>query len=107
MQNVITDFFDRIILFENKVDEASYTVLSEDKYLVNIDLNTKKMESDSLGLSTQIEISDWIDVGIYTEDEDGEEKLIYLKKHKFTQEEKFFADRSGSKAIYSGCRSFE
>lgn len=87
LQGVITDFFDKIILYENKVDEATYTEVSDDKYLVNLDINTKKMESDSLGFSTQIEIADWIDVGIYTTDDEGEEKLIYMKKHKFTQEE--------------------
>ncbi|MEO9484168.1 MAG: M1 family aminopeptidase [Ekhidna sp.] len=87
MQSVITDFFDRIILYENKVDEATYTEVADDKYLVKLDLNTKKMESDSLGFSTQVDISDWIDVGVYTTGEDGDEKLIYLKKHKFTGDE--------------------
>lgn len=84
MQSVITDFFDRIILYENKVDEATYTEVSSDKYVINVDLNTKKMESDSLGLSTQVTIGDWIDVGVYSMNDEGDEKLIYLKKHKFT-----------------------
>ena len=87
MQNMVTDFFDRIILYESKVDEATYTEASDDKFIVNLDLSTKKMESDSLGLSTQIEISDWIDVGVYATDEEGNEKLIYLKKHKFTEDD--------------------
>lgn len=87
LQNVITDFFDRIILYENKVDEASYVVNGDDDYTVSMQLNTKKMESDSIGLSSEISISDWIDVGIYAKDEEGEEKLIYLKKHKFTETE--------------------
>lgn len=84
MQQVVTDFFDRIILYENKVDEASFTTLNENEYAVSLQLSTKKMESDSLGFSTEIAINDWIDVGIYAKDENGEEKLIYMKKHKFT-----------------------
>ncbi|MEQ8907467.1 M1 family aminopeptidase [Ekhidna sp.] len=87
LQGVITDFFDKIILYENKVDEATYQEVSADKYTVTLDLNTKKMESDSLGYSTQITINDWIDVGIYSSDEKGKEKLIYLKKHLFTGDE--------------------
>ncbi|WP_424961536.1 M1 family aminopeptidase [Ekhidna sp.] len=87
MQSVITDFFDKIILYENKVDEATYQETGNGKYVVTLDLSTKKMESDSLGFSTQVEISDWIDVGIYTKDEDGDEKFIYLKKHKFTSDD--------------------
>ena len=31
-----------------------------------------------------MEINDWIDVGVYTKDDEGDEKLIYLKKHLFT-----------------------
>lgn len=87
LQNVITDFFDKIILYENKVNEATYEATSEDRYLVKLDLSTKKMESDSLGLSTQVSINDWIDIGIYAQNEDGDERLIYMKKHQFTNDE--------------------
>ena len=87
MQNVITDFFDRIILFENKVDQVSFTKNGEDDFTVSLKLNTRKMESDSMGLSQPTAINDWIDVGIYARDEEGEEKLIYLKKHLFKTEE--------------------
>lgn len=86
LQNVITDFFDRIILYENKVETATYTTNSDDDYTITLSLSTKKMESDSIGLSSEIPISDWIDVGVYSYD-DGEEKLIYLKKHQFNSSE--------------------
>jgi ABC-2 type transport system permease protein len=97
MQQVITDFFDRIILYENKVDEADYEKVSDSEYTVSLKLNTKKMESDSLGNSTPTAISDWIDVGIYAEDEKGKEKLIYLKKHKFTNQETELMIKVGQK----------
>lgn len=87
LQHVITDFFDKIILYENKVDVATYSEAGDGQYTVNLKLNTRKMESDSLGASVPVAISDWIDVGIYTKDEEGEEKLIYMNKHLFTGEE--------------------
>ncbi len=86
LQHVITDMFSRIILFENKVEEASYTE-NDGEYTVSLKLSTKKMESDSLGNSAPVAINDWIDVGVYMEDENGKEKLIYLKKHLFSNEE--------------------
>lgn len=86
LQNVITDFFEKIVTYENKVDESTFTTAGDD-YLVTLKLNTKKMESDSLGNSTTVAINDWIDVGVYTKDESGDDKLIYLKKHLFTGEE--------------------
>ncbi|MEP1032004.1 M1 family aminopeptidase [Ekhidna sp.] len=87
LQGIITDFFDTIILYENKVDESTYQKDGDGKYFVSLELNTKKMESDSLGFSSQIQINDWIDVGVYALDEEGDEKLIYLKKHLFTGDE--------------------
>ncbi len=102
LQNVITDFFDKIVLYENKVDEASYTEVSDNEYFVNLKLNTKKLESDSLGRSNQMDIADWIDVGIYTEDENGDEKLIYLEKHQFTNQETEIKVKVNKKPVSAG-----
>ncbi len=101
MQSVITDFFDKIILYENKVDEVTYQEVS-DKFLVTLDLNTKKMESDSLGFSKQVEINDWIDVGVYAKNEEGEDKLIYLQKHKFTSEDNVIEIKVNQKPSSAG-----
>ncbi len=87
MQYVITDFFDNIVLFENKMNEASYTELSEDEYEVSLKIQTKKMQADSIGYESEVPMDYWVDVGIYAQDEDGDDKLIYLKKHKFTENE--------------------
>jgi aminopeptidase N len=87
LQHVVTDFFDKIVLFENKIDEATYEELSKDEYVVNLKLNTKKMESDSLGYSVNVPMNYWMDVGVYSTDEKGKDKLIYLKKHLFNKEE--------------------
>ena len=41
-------------------------------------------------METNIPINDWIDIGIYGRDEKGNDKFIYLKKHKITQKENTF-----------------
>lgn len=87
MQYVLTDFFDKIILFENEMNKATYTALAEDNFQVTLDIETKKMQADSLGYESPIPMDYWVDVGIYGEDEAGDEKLIYMKKHKFTEQE--------------------
>ena len=102
LQSVITDFFDKIILYENKMDEATYSEEGDGSYLVSLELNAKKMESDSLGLSTQVSINDWIDIGIYGSDENGEEKLIYLEKHKFTVDKNLIEIRVNQKPSSAG-----
>jgi len=86
MQHVITDLFERIILFENKTNEASARKTGDSEWELTLDLSTKKLEADTLGTETEIKLNDWIDVGVYTF-RDGKERLIYLEKHKFSQNE--------------------
>lgn len=87
LQFVITDFFDKIVLFENKMNEASFAEKSEGAYEVSLSIQTKKMQADSIGYEAEVPIDYWIDVGVYGKNEAGDDKLIYLKKHRFTERE--------------------
>lgn len=86
LQYVITDFFDRIVLFENKMDEGSYQEIADGQFEVTLKINSKKMVADSLGQSEEESMHYWIDVGVYAEEND-DEKLIYMKKHLFNKNE--------------------
>ena len=47
-------------------------------------MNARKLYADSLGVETETEMADWIDVGIFAEeqtDEGTKEIPIYLRKH--------------------------
>lgn len=89
LQYIIEDLFETITLFENRTKEVTYQK-DGDNYLVDIDVSAIKYRADSLGVETKIPINDWIDIGVYGVDEDGEDKLIYLEKHKIDQEEMTF-----------------
>ena len=86
LQYIIDDMFVNITLFENKTTEAVYEVLPDSTYKVSLTMDVIKYQADSLGSETSIALNDWIDVGVFIEDEDGEEKLIYLQKHKITEQ---------------------
>lgn len=86
LQYIITDLFESIVLFENKVDAATYEKKA-DKWMVEIDISAKKMQADSLGITNDVAIKDWVDIGVYGEDEEGDEKLLYLQKHKIDKED--------------------
>jgi len=87
LQYLITDMWETITLYENRVTEATYTETSDGNFLVDMDISTLKYRADSLGNETAIEFGDWIDVGIYGETEAGKDTLLYLQKHYFDQEE--------------------
>jgi hypothetical protein len=83
LQYLLSDLFDNITLYENKTQEAAYRELSQGRFEVTMTVSTEKLQVDSKGKEANIPINDWIDVGIYGIDANGEDKLIYLKKHKF------------------------
>jgi hypothetical protein len=84
LQFILTDMFETITLFENKAKKVNYRKLADDKYEVELTVSSKKLRADSVGLTTEIAMNDWIDIGVFGQPEDeGEEKdrLIYFQKH--------------------------
>lgn len=102
LQSMLTDMFEKIVLYENKTDDASYHKISDDEYLVALDLDVKKFEADSVGNTVEVAFNDWIDIGIYTEDEEGEEKLIYLKKHLISDQDTQLEIKVSEKPVKAG-----
>ncbi|MCZ6678623.1 MAG: M1 family aminopeptidase, partial [Candidatus Poribacteria bacterium] len=85
LHSVMDDLFKKITLYENRVAEAESQPLANGRYAVKVRLNARKLYADSLGVETETEMADWIDVGIFAEeqtDEGTKEIQIYLRKHK-------------------------
>ncbi len=82
MQYIIEDLFKTITLYESKTTEATYKILSEKQYKVNLTVNVVKYRVDSLGVEKSVGLKDWIDFGVYAESKDGKDTLLYLQKHK-------------------------
>ena len=88
LQYIVDDMFEYITLYENHVEEATYAVNADSQYVVNLTFAAKKMRADSLGNENEIPFEDWIDVGVFANQEvDGEEEevVLYLQKHKITE----------------------
>ena len=116
LQYLLTDMFENITFYENEVVKSSSKKLKTNKYQVDITFKTVKGTVDSIGkakelkttdedgnsfsvsikgadLNTKLDtlqLSDWIEIGVFAKEEiDGKEKekVLYLKKHKFTKSE--------------------
>jgi ABC-2 type transport system permease protein len=84
---LLDDLFRRITLFENRVVEAKSERLAGGKYQVDLTLAARKVRADGQGVETAVPLGDWIDVGVFGEQDRGgkkEETVLYLKKHRFT-----------------------
>ncbi len=105
LQYLIKDMFETITLHDNRVEEASYTEIDSTNYEVNLTLQASKYRTGETGkriftneagdsLKVEIEdrrlpikslpLNDWIEVGIFGTDANGEETVLYLEKHKFS-----------------------
>ena len=77
--------FENITLYENSAKEATYEKRADGKYVVRLAVDSLKFRADGSGVETEIPIDDWIDIGVFgDEDEDGPEegKLLALEKRR-------------------------
>lgn len=102
LKYLITDLFDHITLYENTTQQAAYRPISQGRFEITMTVSTQKLQVDNKGKETAVPINDWIDVGVYGKNENGKEKLIYLKKHKFTREKNTLTIVTGSEPVKVG-----
>ncbi len=95
MQYLVADLFEKITLFENKTDIATYQEVG-DKYKVNLEVSAKKFEADSIGNEIEVALGDWVDIGVYTEGSNGKDSLIYLQKHQILDRQSTFEIEVGA-----------
>jgi hypothetical protein len=86
LRYLISDLFEHITMYENKVAEAAYRSIGNGRFELTLTANTQKLQVDLKGQETRLPINEWIDVGVYGEDSNGQPTLIYFNKHKFDRE---------------------
>lgn len=88
LKYIINDMFETITLYENKTSSCSYTKTTDGKYLVKFTIESRKMKADSIGKMKDVELNDWIDIGVFgSKEADGktEETELYIGKHKINK----------------------
>ena len=88
LQYLITDWFKEITLYDNRMKSAVYAPLENGNFEVTLEIESYKMRADSLGNETKIGIHDWIDIGVFTDEE--EEQLLYKQRVLIDQEQMNF-----------------
>ncbi|MBN4062261.1 hypothetical protein JYU20_03585 [Bacteroidales bacterium AH-315-I05] len=88
MKYLIKDWFKEITLYDNRLKEATYTKLPNDKYQVTLTTTSYKMKADTIGNETKVPVNDWIDIGVFSDRD--EENLLYEKRVKVNKSEMSF-----------------
>jgi len=96
---LIEDWFKTITLYDNRLEKATYKKLEDDRYEVNLTIKSNKIKADTIGNETKLEINDWIDIGMFSDNDT--EDLFFEKRVKFDKPEinfKFILDKLPVKA---------
>ncbi|HEU4857650.1 MAG TPA: M1 family aminopeptidase [Rhodanobacteraceae bacterium] len=83
-QNLITDFFDKITLFDDRMVKATAKKLPDGKYAVALHVHAAKYYADGNGKQTRAKVDIPIEIGVFAKAKDGEEqdeKPLYLAKY--------------------------
>ncbi|MCR9291385.1 MAG: hypothetical protein NXI32_01620 [bacterium] len=70
-QYLLTDLFENITLFDNRVTQASYSQTSDGKYKVTLEFETQKLVSNADGEESQVEMSEEVEIGAFAKPESG------------------------------------
>jgi ABC-2 type transport system permease protein len=103
LQYLITDMFENITLFSNRMLEAKYKKKGAE-YEVTLKTTSEKFRSDALGKETQIPIADYIDIAVFAEpkkDADLGKVLIY-KRLKITKKDNVYVFKTKEKPFEAG-----
>jgi len=81
---LIEDLLETITLYDNRTLEATATPLGDDRWRVDLVLESHKLRADGKGEETKVPMNDWLQLGVMGEDEDAEP--LYLEWHRIDAE---------------------
>src|SRR6218665_1463995 len=91
LQYLISDLFENITLFNNRMLEAKYKKVGN-QYEVTLKTSSEKFRSDSLGKETAIPVSDFIDIAVFGTPKGDEKigKILINKRLKINKKDNTF-----------------
>ena len=84
LKYLIDDWFKKITLYDFRLKEATLRELDNGQYAVDMEIEAAKIYADTIGNETRLTPNDWVDIGLYADDD--EEELLLVKRVKFDGE---------------------
>ncbi|MCH2215349.1 MAG: hypothetical protein MK086_09280 [Flavobacteriales bacterium] len=82
---LIDDWFKEITLYDFRLKDARAKKLENGRYEIEMDIFARKAYADTLGNETEAQLQEWVDVGVYADNE--EEELMAWRRARFDQQE--------------------
>lgn len=101
-QEVITDLFERITLFDNKTTAVSSTKRADGKYVVKVTVASAKLRADAKGEEKAAPLNDLIDIGVFAD----KDRVLFSQKRRITKPTETFEIVVGEKPVKAGIDPF-
>jgi ABC-2 type transport system permease protein len=107
LQYYLSDTWEKITLYENKLESAKSKSVGKDTYDVALTFTAKKIYADSSGKETIAPLNDYIDIGIFAEETKNklgqkQTKPLFLKKYKLKAGTQTISVRVNGKPVKAG-----
>jgi len=107
-QNVITDLFERITLYDLLAKEVKSVKRADGKYVVTLTVESKKMRGDAKGEEKPVPIDDWVDIGVFAKGKKKEDlgKALFVERRRITKPAETFTIVVGEEPFKAGIDPF-
>ena len=111
LQNMVTDMFDRITLYENRITDAAVKKLPNGQFRVNFTVNSKKLVADSLGTERSVAENDYLPLAVFAapgKDKKPVPPLLLIKRrlHAGANKFEFITAREPAKVVVDPYHEF-
>jgi len=86
-QAMISELFQKIVFYDDRVVEAVAARRADGKYQVSLQLHAARYDADGAGNEKPGRLDDWMDVGVFARGpagHEGEGRVLYLQRHRIT-----------------------
>ena len=91
LKGFVGDLFRKITFYDNRAVDATYTKTDDGRYRVDLTVQARKQQVDSLGESAaEVPMDDVVEIGVFATDGEvgsDDQRTLYRKKHRLTEGE--------------------
>ncbi|MGB0262971.1 MAG: M1 family aminopeptidase, partial [Henriciella sp.] len=104
--DLITDFFERIIIFDLKTTGATKRALGDNLWEVTLAVEAGKFVADGAGIQTEEPIDYMVDIGIFTRDLEGSisgsDHVLFMEKRRVNEDQMQFVITVEGEPVWAG-----
>jgi aminopeptidase N len=79
---LLEDLFETITLYGNRTVGADAWQQEDDRWVVDLEVEGRKLRADGQGVESPIDMDEWIDIGVFGQEVDGEPTVLFLEKRR-------------------------